>query len=254
MRELKRSGVHVLTIDSDVSRSKFRGSRTAYVGTDNVEAGRVLGRCARALRPDGGEYVTFVGYPEAQNAEERVRGFQEGAGDKFRRDDNMGDQTDRAVAKRNVRTARSNHPNATTFVGIWSYNAPAIVNTLQEDEDQKKKRTYTVVVFDAEPQAIKQMGEGWIDAMVVQNPYKMGYDSTRLMKALAQGDQKTVQELLPNLGKEGGDIVDTGIKVVVPDDGSALKPAMFDDKAKNIKGYKLSEFQGWLKANNLTGS
>ena len=42
------------------------------------------------------------------------------------------------------------------------------------------------------------------------------------MKAMVQDDEETVKEMLPNLGKEGGDIYDTGIKVVVPDEGSPL--------------------------------
>src|SRR5262249_30394784 len=78
MRQLRKRGVHVLTIDSDTRRTKFRDARVAYVGTDNEEAGRQLGRCLKLLRPEGGEYVTFVGFTSAQNAMERVAGFAEG--------------------------------------------------------------------------------------------------------------------------------------------------------------------------------
>ena len=166
----------------------------------------------------------------------------------------MADQIERDQAKENVRTALINHPKLNTLVGIWSYNAPAIVDVLEDNAEQKQKRTYTVVTFDAEPIAIKKMAEGWIDAMVVQNPYEMGYQATRLMKALVQDDQKTIKEMLPKLGHEGGDIYDTGLKIVVPDAGSPLKPETFDNKEKNIKGYRLSDFQDWMKKYNLTGS
>ncbi|HZT82604.1 MAG TPA: substrate-binding domain-containing protein [Gemmataceae bacterium] len=254
LRQLRRQGIHVITVDSDVNRAKFRDARRAFVGTDNLQAGRELGRCARLLRPDGGEYVSFVGFTSAQNAIERVQGFKEGAGDRFVARDNMGDELDRNRARENVRNARINHPKLNTLVGIWSYNAPAIVGVLEADEEQKNKRTVTVVTFDAEPIAIKKMGEGWIDAMVVQNPYDMGYQGVRLMRALAKDDQKAVKEMLPNLGKDGGDLYDTGIKVVVPDSGSPLKPETFDDPKKNVKGYTLSQFQEWLKKYNLTGS
>src|SRR5205823_7472427 len=114
-----------------------------------------------------------------------------GAGDKWVRKDNMGDQTKRDQAKENVRTALINHPKLSAVVGIWSYNAPAIVGVLEDNAEQKQKRTLTVVTFDAEPIAIKKMAEGWIDAMAVQNPYDMGYQATKLMKALVQDDQKT---------------------------------------------------------------
>jgi ribose transport system substrate-binding protein len=254
MRELKNKGIHIITIDSDVSRAKFRDARTAYVGTDNVRAGEELGRCAKLLRPDGGEYVTFVGFTTAQNAKERVQGFKEGAGAKLIAKDNMGDEIDRERAKENVRQALINHPKLNTLVGIWSYNAPAIVGVLEEDKEQQEKRTLTVVTFDAEPIAIKKMSEGWIDAMVVQNPYEMGYQGVRLMKALAKDDQETIKKMLPRLGKDEGDLVDTGIKVVVPDDNTPLKPETFDNQEKNIKGYKLKQFKEWLKKYDLTGS
>src|SRR5436309_11570158 len=50
LRQLRKKGVHVLTVDSDVNRAKFRDAREAYVGTDNTQAGRELGRCAALLR------------------------------------------------------------------------------------------------------------------------------------------------------------------------------------------------------------
>src|SRR5438552_1689588 len=131
MRELRQKGVHIITIDSDVDREKMRDARFAYLGTDNLAGGRELGRCARYLRPEGGEYVTFVGRTGAQNAVERVNGFAEGAGEKFKRLDNMGDNNDRTRAQENVRNAMTNHPGLNVLVGIWSYNAPAIVDVVK---------------------------------------------------------------------------------------------------------------------------
>ena len=254
LREMKDKGIYIITVDSDVNRSRFRDSRIAYVGTDNVEAGRELGRCAKLLRPEGGEYVTFVGFTSAQNAKERVQGFEEGAGDKFIQKDNMGDELDRTRAKDNVRTAFTNHPKLNTLVGIWSYNAPAIVGVIEaEKKAERGAKEISIVTFDAEPGAIKKMAEGWIDAMVVQNPYQMGYQGVRLMNALVRKDQKTVDEMLVGKSKEG-DLVDTGIKIVVPDAGSPLKPETFTNKEKKIEGYKLSDFQKWLQEFNLTGS
>jgi ribose transport system substrate-binding protein len=251
LRMLRKSGMPILTVDSDVNRAKFRDARVAYVGTDNVQAGRELGRCMQLLRPGGGEYVTFVGYTTAQNAKERVQGVKEGAGPKFVAKDNMGDELDRTRAKENVRNALINHPRLNTLVGIWSYNAPAIIGVVEEE---KRRADVTLVAFDAEPIPIKKMGEGMIDAMVVQNPYEMGYNSIRLMKALVHDDQKTIKEMLPRLGQPDGDLFDTGIKVVVPNSSTPLKPEMFDNKEKNIKCYSLDQFQEWLKKYNLTSS
>ena len=71
------------------------------------------------------------------------------------------------------------------------------------------------------------------------------------MKALIQDDQKTVKEMLPNLAQADGDIYDTGLKVVAPDEGSPLKAEMFDKKTEFLK---LGEFRKWLDKYGLTGS
>jgi ribose transport system substrate-binding protein len=250
MRNLKKRGIHVITIDSDVDRAKLRDSRLAFVGTDNLAGGRELGKCLKGLRPEGGGYVTFVGRKGAQNAMDRIQGVVQGAGDKWKQLDSMGDDVDRARARDNTRNAISNHKeNLDALVGIWSYNAPAIVDVVKKDPEVRKN--HLVVAFDAEPLAIAGMGDGMIDAMVVQNPYEMGYQGVRLMQALVRNDQATINEMLPNQGKVDGDIYDTGLKVVVPDSGSRLQPDMFD---KNIQFLKLSQFREWLAKYKLTGS
>lgn len=67
-------------------------------------------------------------------------------------------------------------------------------------------------------------------------------------------DQKGVKEMLPKLGDAGGDLFDTGIRIVVPDTNSPLKPEMFETKDKNVKGYTLTQFKEWLKKYNLKQS
>lgn len=248
MRELRKKGVHVITIDSDVDRERLRDARFAFIGTDNLAGGRELGKCARGLRPEGGQYVCFVGRTGAQNAIERMDGVKQGAGDKFKELGREADENDRTRARDNVRNAINNHPGLNALVGIWSYNAPAIADVVQETG---KRKDFAVVVFDAEQGAIQQMGKGLIDAMVVQNPYQMGYQGVRLMKALHENDQKTVRELLPNQGKPDGDLYDTGLKVVVPDEGSPLKADLFDKKTEFLRR---SEFKKWLDKYNLKSS
>jgi ribose transport system substrate-binding protein len=248
MYNLQQKGVHVVTVDSDLDRSLFDGARFAFIGTNNLEGGQELGVAAKGLRPDGGKYVTFVGFPSAQNAEERVGGFGQGAGEKFTGGINMGDEVDPERARSNVRNAIRNHPDVKTLVGIWSYNAPAIVDVVKELD---RRDDFTIVAFDAEPDAVAHMADGQIDAMVVQNPYDMGYQCVRLLKALVNGEQDTIKTMFPKLGEPGGNVYDTGLKVVVPDEGSPLKAEMFGEKTQFMK---LGEFRDWLKKYGLTGS
>lgn len=248
LKELRDKGIPILAVDSDVERSTFRDSRDAFIGTDNVAGGQVLGQCAKALRPDGGEFVSFVGDLAAQNAKDRIGGFAAGAGEKFVAKDAMPDANKPDVARENVRNALLSHPQLNTLVGIWSYNAPAIVDVLRE---KNRRKDFAVVVFDAEPLTIQAAAEGNIDAMVVQNPYAMGLEAIRLLKALKTKDDATVKQMLPNFGQPEGDIFDTGLKVVVPSADSPVKKDLFSG---NVEFLTLDEFKAWLAKYNLTQS
>jgi ribose transport system substrate-binding protein len=248
LRALQKKGIKVLTIDSDLDRKDFADARFAFIGTDNRTGGQVLGKCAKGLRAEGGDYVTFVGRTGAQNAIERIDGFAEGAGDKFALKDKMADDTNKAAARDNVRNAIRNHEGLKVLVGIWSYNAPAIVDVVRELD---RRKDFTVVVFDAEPDAITAMKDSQIDAMVVQNPFDMGYQGVRLLQALVKDDKETISSMLPKHGEPGGDIYDTGLKVVVPNADSPLTADQFD---KSVEFQDLSTFQKWMEKYGLTGS
>jgi ribose transport system substrate-binding protein len=255
MRACQDAGIKVIAIDSDVDRETSRDARFAYLGTDNVVGGQQLGKAAAGIRPQGGKYATFVGLKGAANAIERISGFATGAGDKFTQVENLGDEMDRSVAQKNVRDALDRHPDIDVLVGIWAYNAHAIVAVATERRIRDKT---TIVVFDAAPDAITDLDQGHIDAMVVQNPYEMGYQGTRLMKALVTDDQQTIHEILPTYDPQArkftepdGDILTTGLRVVHPDKGSPLAKEMFDASTEFLS---LSEFKKWLSEHNLKGS
>jgi ribose transport system substrate-binding protein len=255
MKECQRAGIKVITIDSDVDRPTGRDARFAYLGTDNVVGGQELGKAAKGIRPQGGKYATFVGLKGAANAIERIGGFAEGAGEKFTQVENLGDEMDRSVALKNVRDALDRNPDLDVLVGIWAYNAHAIVDVVAQRGIRART---TVVVFDAAPNAIADMEQGNIDAMVVQNPYEMGYQGTRLMKALVADDHQAIHEMFPAYDPQArkftspeGDIMTTGLRVVHPDSGSSLSKEMF---APTTEFLSLGQFKKWLSEHNLSGS
>jgi ribose transport system substrate-binding protein len=255
MRQLIKQGIQVITLDSDVDRDTSRDARFAYLGTDNLIGGRELGKAAKGLRPAGGNYAAFVGLPSASNATGRMQGFVEGTGSQFKQIEYLADKMDRSVAQKNVRDAIDRHPEINTLLGIWSYDADAIARTVKELGVRDK---VTVVTFDASPDAIPDMADGFIDAMVVQNPYQMGYDGVRLMKALVDGDQATIHAIAPEWDVDAkkfkspdGDVISTEIRVVVPDEKSPLKPELFE---ASTKFFTLPEFKKWLDERKLKSS
>jgi ribose transport system substrate-binding protein len=255
MTDLDKVGVKVITVDSDINRDKFRSSRFVYLGTDNFVGGQELGRAAKGLRSNGGTFATFYGLSAAANVIERTSGFADGAGASFTKADGLSDNMDLTKAQANVRNALQNHPEIDTLVGIWAYNAHAIVEVVNETGIRDKTK---IVVFDAAPKAIQHMSDGMIDAMVVQNPYQMGYLATRLAKAMIKSDTATIQEMFPNINpetgeptSENGDILTTELRVVVPDAESPLIPEMFNP---DTQFFTSEQFNAWLAERSLTGS
>ncbi len=258
MRKLKKNGVHVICMDGDVDRAKYRDAREVYIGTDNFLAGEILGDAAKHLLDDRkaakGGYVDFVGVLSAQNAIDRMDGIKKTLAGSYPQLDRMEDRTDRGVAKSNVRTALQNYPDVQALLGIWSYNAPQIGDVVGREDFAKRRGQLTIATFDCEKGAIAEMGKGNIDVMVVQNPYDICYQSVRLLKALVQNDTATVKTMFPNQGKDGGDIYDTDIRVVVPDDKSPLTADLFEQYGPTVHFFTLPKFKEWLTQRRLTGS
>ena len=253
MKNLAAKGVKVITVDSDVNRDTFRDARPFYIGTDNVVGGRLLGSAAKMLLESRGKssggYVQFAGFTDNDNARARMNGFKEAVGGGFQEVDRMSDEMDLSKARDNVRTALVNHPDLVSLVGIWAYNAPAIAEVAQE---RGVRDQLTIITFDAQAAALNHMAEGKIDAMVVQNPFDMGIQTVRLLRAMHTGDEATVKEMFPRQGEPDGDIYATGLRLIVPGGESPLNAEKLE--TKNVEVMPLPAFREWLAKYGLSSS
>lgn len=234
MRRLKEAGKVVITVDSDIAANGV-DARRGYIGTFNVKAGEAAGKAAAAIRPAGGKTAIFVGTAAAANARERREGFFAGAGSAFSQVEVFEDRTDKNKAQVNVQTALSKYPDLGVLVGLWSYNAPRIAEEVSRTADIRKK--VSVVTFDLDELAVGHLQSKNIDATVCQNPYDMGFQGVKLLKALVEKDEKTVAEVLPD-----GKVRDTGVRIVVPDASSPVK----GDNVMTIE-----EMKAWLSSKGL---
>ncbi|MFN0017960.1 MAG: substrate-binding domain-containing protein [Pirellulaceae bacterium] len=254
MKNLQAQGKKIITVDGDVNRMRFRDSRTYYIGTDNFIGGKTLGTALNKIlagrKVTKGGYYQFAGFTDNDNARSRMNGVQDGVGKDYEELGRKPDQGDRNKAADNVRTALDNdEEKIKALVGIWAYNAPAIADVVSE---RKVRDKVSIGTFDAAKDAISAMGAGNIDVMVVQNPFDMGVQAVRLLKAMCEKDEKTVREMFPNEGKDEGDIYTTGLRVVVPDDKSPVKAEDFDPKV--VEFMTLEQFKLWLAKYKLVSS
>jgi ribose transport system substrate-binding protein len=195
--------VPLLAIDNDAEKS----NRRCYIGTDNVKAGRAVGKLVKEALPEGGVIALFVGQIEPINARERVQGVLEELGiegtkskdGKYRlqRKEPYTDNVQQNEAKKNAVTvlaALKDEPNV-CLVGLWAYNPPAILSAAKEVKREGKVK---IVGFDEDLETLKGIDDGYIYATVVQNPYEFGRRSVEVMAALAKGENPH----LPANGKE----------------------------------------------------
>ena len=234
LRRLKEAGKVVITVDSDIAPNNI-DARRAYIGTFNVKAGEAAGKAAAAIRPAGGKTAVFVGTAAAANARERRDGFFAGAGPKFTQVEIFEDQTDKNKAQVNVQTALSKYGDLGVLVGLWSYNAPRIAEEVSRTAEIRKK--VSVVTFDLDELAVGHLEKQNIDANVCQNPYDMGFQGVKLLKALINKDDKAVAEVLPD-----GKVRDTGVRIVVPSKASPVK-------GDNV--ISIEEMKAWLASKGL---
>ncbi|MFI6511169.1 ABC transporter substrate-binding protein [Streptosporangium sp. NPDC050855] len=93
----------------------------------------------------------------------------------------------------------SAHPDLNAVFGL---NEPSVIGAIRALE-AKKTKGVTVVGFDNAPDEVKALKAGTVAALVVQDPYKIGYESVMALKKMVDGG--TVEN------------VDTGATLVTPD-------------------------------------
>jgi len=191
--------VPLITQDNDAPDTK----RVCYIGTDNYDAGKSAGNLVKEVLPNGGTVAIFVGVPDALNAQQRTQGVLDAlAGRKDSRGPEYGkyklhggkpfyDYVKTDKAKQNaadVLTALQNEEKV-CLVGLWAYNPPAILSAVRQAGKLGKVK---IVAFDEMDDTLKGIEDGEIHATVVQQPYKFGYESVKMMAHRIKGDRSLV--------------------------------------------------------------
>jgi ribose transport system substrate-binding protein len=163
------AGIPVITIDSDAA-----SHRLYFIGTNNLDAGRLGGR--RVVEKLGGKgnvvFFTITGQP---NTEERLKGFK----DVFatRPGINIVDvvdiKGDTAVAfdRTQQLLAQTGAKKIDAFICLESASGEVVAEAIKRSHDTSRM----VVAWDVNPDTLQGIKDGVIDATIVQKPFTMGY-------------------------------------------------------------------------------
>ena len=194
---------NLITHDSDAPKSK----RLCYIGIDNYQAGRACGKLVKQAMPGGGNIMIFVGRLGQDNAKLRRQGLidellgrshdasrydepgKELKGGNYVILDTRTDGFDRAKAKQLAQDAITRYPKLNCMVGLFAYNPPVLLDAVR---DAGKLGKIKIVGFDENDKTLKGVKDGHLFGTIVQNPYKYGYESVRVLAALARGDQSVL--------------------------------------------------------------
>ncbi len=194
--------LNVITHDSDGPKSK----RLAYIGTNNYEAGRILGKQLLTILPNGGKIAAFVGTLASDNASQRLKGVKDAiAGSKLEVVMTKEDNKDSAKARTNVEDVINANPDIVGLIGLWSYNTPAIVAAVKASSKADKLK---VAGFDEEDGTLQGIGEGIVSCTVVQKPFEFGYRSAVLLHELCTKGAAALPK---------DPVIDTGVEVITKD-------------------------------------
>jgi ribose transport system substrate-binding protein len=199
---------NLITMDNDATES----GRLCYIGTDNYEAGKAVGRLVKEVMPQGGTVAIFVGQITPINARLRFQGVvDELAGQKDAKGPKLGkytlykneaitDNVNETIAQDNAKDAieKLTGEGTVCMVGLWAYNAPAI---LEAAKSKNALGRVKIVSFDEYPATLTAIEAGEIYATVVQDPYNFGYKSVELLAEIAKtGDKsKATNQPLQNI-------------------------------------------------------
>jgi ribose transport system substrate-binding protein len=206
IKAAKDAGLAVITFDADAPGSL----RQAYVGTDNKEMGRELGRQLLKLHPTAGTFATQSGGPAADNLNERLAGLRDvvlKAGWKEAAGSPTYCNDDSALANQQLNDLTTANPNldALVPVGGWALFAPeAYKNFVSANKARYDSGKLTLVMPDTLPIELKLLKEGYAQVLVGQRPFEMGEKAIDILLALKQG-------------KKVDQIIYTGLDVITKD-------------------------------------
>ncbi len=164
------AGIKVVVIDSDVNSDGV----VARIGTDNVQAGKM---CAKAALETELESIV-VGIVncdvETQNGQEREQGFRAGLSGDARVQEiyTVNVPTDAELARQAARELLLEHPDINVLAG---FNEPLAVGTALAVDELELGDQVVEIAFDTNPICVELLQKGTVSALIVQNPYAMGY-------------------------------------------------------------------------------
>jgi ribose transport system substrate-binding protein len=177
------SGIPVVVFDSGVNTQGY----ISMIATDNYEAGCKAARTLAGLVNRAGSLGMVMHKPGGTSTLLRERGFEETIKREFpdvriaARQFGMADEARALAAAENILTA---HPNLS---GIFASSEASSIGAIQALSARGMSGKVRLVTFDTSKSHVEALQNGTIDLMLVQDAFRIGYESVRALAEKLNG-------------------------------------------------------------------
>ena len=184
INEAVEDGVKVVVIDSDVNSDLV----SCRISTDNYKAGQMVGEAVVS----GDEDLFKVGIvnfdQNSENGQQREKGFRDSVegNDKVSIISAVHVNSTTEEAKQATIKMIEDNPEINIIVTFNEWTSLGVGYAVQELEMAEKVR---VVAFDSNVVSVGMLETGEVDALIVQNPYAMGYLGVEYACMLINGEK-----------------------------------------------------------------
>src|ERR1700681_3023895 len=182
--------VKIIGIDSAADSNAF----TSFLTTDNVQGGRLgADGLADAIKAKygkaEGDVALITAIPGVGSLDERAKGFKEQLAAKYPGLKLIADKVadGQATTGLNIMTDLiTANPN---LRGVFASNLIMAQGSRQAIAENKVAEKIMLIGFDSDDKLVKLLTDGTIVALVVQDPYRMGYDGIKTALAASKGEK-----------------------------------------------------------------
>ena len=180
----KREGIPLAIFDSGLNSEEY----VSFVATNNYDAGVLAAReLARLIEGEGAVAMVKM-VPGSSSTMERERGFEETIAKEFPGIKKVAEQycmSDRAKALAVTENMLTAHPD---LDAIFASAEPATVGAAQAFKSREVAGKIKFVGFDSSESIEKDLRDGVIDSLVVQDPFNIGYQAVKSVVAAMNGE------------------------------------------------------------------
>jgi ribose transport system substrate-binding protein len=182
--------VKIIGIDSAADSKAF----TSFLTTDNVQGGRVAADALAAAitanygKPEG-PVALITSIPGVGSLDQRAKGFKEEIASKYPGLKLVADKVADGMPTTGLNIMTDLISSQPDLRGVFASNLTMAQGAGQAIAENKVSDKIQLIGFDSDDKTVKFLADGTIKALVVQDPFRMGYEGIKTALAASKGEK-----------------------------------------------------------------